>query len=172
MKIDYIEKKIKKNLINKKFKKWDKDTIDYMITIYEINYFSNIRIHIYLLLNDYINWLNKNNKTNINIYNINDLINLKKKMENNIDKISLDYNKDDLLIQNINDNEEYTFDNIIIFLTIFILCLFLYEILKKNFYSNNKIDKNNHYIFPTNNIFNKDLLENPIIKTVFNYFLE
>jgi hypothetical protein len=66
----YIEKKIKDQLINKDFKLWDKESIDFLLSIFEYekyNMFYNINL---MLLDDYIKWYSKNNHENSNNYSV------------------------------------------------------------------------------------------------------
>jgi hypothetical protein len=69
MEEEYIEKKIKEQLINKDFKLWDKESIDFLLSIFEnekYNMFYNVNL---MLLNDYIQWYSKNNNINDNVNN-------------------------------------------------------------------------------------------------------
>ena len=64
MEEEYIEKKIKEQLINKDFKLWDKESIDFLLSIFEnekYNMFYNVNL---MLLNDYIQWYSKNDNVN------------------------------------------------------------------------------------------------------------
>lgn len=89
MEKEYLEKKIKDDLINKDFKDWCKDSVDFLVSVYQFekcNSFFTINL---LLLKDYISWLKKNNvEQNDNIYTLDTLNKLyttiKKNIKNNI----------------------------------------------------------------------------------------
>lgn len=88
MEKEYLEKKIKDDLINKDFKDWCKDSVDFLVSVYQFekcNSFFTINL---LLLKDYISWLKKNNiETNDNVYTLDTLNKLyttiKKNIQNN-----------------------------------------------------------------------------------------
>jgi len=73
MEEEYIEKKIKDQLINKEFKLWDKESIDFLLSIFEYekyNMFYNINL---MLLDDYIKWYTKNINETSNNYSLENL---------------------------------------------------------------------------------------------------
>jgi len=73
MEEEYIEKKIKDQLINKEFKLWDKESIDFLLSIFEYekyNMFYNINL---MLLDDYIKWYTKNINEISNNYSLKNL---------------------------------------------------------------------------------------------------
>lgn len=57
---EYIEKKIKNELINKDFETWNKETINFLVSIYEHDKYNDFYSINLILLNDYINWYKKN----------------------------------------------------------------------------------------------------------------
>jgi hypothetical protein len=60
MEIEYIEKKIKDELINKPFREWNKDSIDFLLRVFESSiYYSFTTINL-ILFKDYISWKEKN----------------------------------------------------------------------------------------------------------------
>lgn len=73
MEEEYIEKKIKDQLINKEFKLWDKESIDFLLYIFEYekyNMFYNVNL---MLLDDYIKWYTKNINETPNNYSLENL---------------------------------------------------------------------------------------------------
>ena len=82
MEIEYIYKKIKDNLINIEFKNWTKESIHFLVSIFEFKKYDSLYDLNLLLLNDYINWQKKsdistrNRKKNNNIYNLDKLMNI------------------------------------------------------------------------------------------------
>lgn len=177
-------------LSNIKFKKWTTETIDYIITLYEIDQLSNDRVQLYIILNNYIIWLKKNKnyieQKNINQYSYEKLLKIKNNMKSFIDISPLD-NNIDILPLNSNDFENCeVFDysnhifNILLLLFIISFIIILYKSIFSN--SNNNINIpyhkphiiDNHTIFPTQNLLNNnlsDIINNPIIKTIINHFL-
>ena len=77
---EYIEKKIKDELVNKDFELWDKDSINFLVSIFEFQKYSEYYNINLMLLNDYISWYKKNNCHNPihnqNMYNLKDLMNI------------------------------------------------------------------------------------------------
>jgi hypothetical protein len=81
MENEYIEKKIKDQLVNKDFELWDKESIDFLISIFEhekYNTFYDINL---LLFDDYIKWytnkINENESLENKVINNYPLENLK-----------------------------------------------------------------------------------------------
>ena len=56
---EYIEKKIKNELINKEFELWDKESINFLLSIYEHKKYNDFYTINLILFNDYINWYKK-----------------------------------------------------------------------------------------------------------------
>lgn len=75
MELEYIKNKIKKELLKKKFKNWDKDTIIFLIYVFNNLKYSEFYEVNLLLLDDYIKWYQKNNTLN-DMYTIDKLIKL------------------------------------------------------------------------------------------------
>jgi hypothetical protein len=69
MEIEYIEKKIRDNLINKDFEEWNRESIDFLLSIYSNQYQSFYKINL-LLLEDYIRWYSKNKDKEIDNYSL------------------------------------------------------------------------------------------------------
>jgi hypothetical protein len=121
MEIEYIEKKIRDNLINKDFEEWNKESIDFLLSIFSNNYQSFYKINL-LLLEDYIRWYSRKN-IEIDNYSLED--------------IQFQYN----LINKKLDEDEGTFlscphFSISTFFFIFIFfIMFLSILFKKNTYS-------------------------------------
>jgi len=70
-----MEKNIKKKLLKKDFKKWDKKSILFLISVYKDEKFNSFYELNILLLDDYIKW-RVINSTDKDMYNLNKLINL------------------------------------------------------------------------------------------------
>jgi len=85
MEKEYLEKKIKNDLLNKDFKDWCKESIDLLASIFQFekcNSFFTINL---LLLKDYISWIKKNNiEENENIYTLDTLTKLYNTITQNI----------------------------------------------------------------------------------------
>lgn len=85
MEKEYLEKKIKNDLINKDFKDWCKESVDLLVSIFQFekcNSFFTINL---LLLKDYISWIKKNNiETNENVYTVDTLTKLYNTISQNI----------------------------------------------------------------------------------------
>jgi hypothetical protein len=180
------------NLFDLKFKKWNSEIIDHIITLYEINDFSNHRTHLYILFNNYINWYNKNQNDIIHKkndqYSYEKLLIIKNKMKSFINISSLDSNENNI-ISNKNNNYEYydEFDHcevndytnyIFTFILFVIFILFIHNLFGS--FKNNNIET--HTVFPTKDLFNNhfpdikditngNILDNPIIKLFVNKFL-
>ena len=75
MELKYIKSKIKKELLKKKFKNWNKDTIIFLIYIFNNLKYSEFYEVNLLLLDDYIKWYQKNNTLN-DMYTLDKLIKL------------------------------------------------------------------------------------------------
>ena len=184
--IEYIEKKIRDQLINKNFKLWDRESINFLISIFDKdNYKSLYNINL-ILLNDYIDWYLKNIKNNYyNMYSFNNLeyiYNLIK--ENTINNIeskdtylnileNLDKEKNEKNIIN-NDIDccflYYIIDNFknyinidtfnFLLSTIFIIFIILFRYLILLFTKN----KEKKYILEVNIPISDKLINNPITK--------
>lgn len=75
MELEYIKNKIKKELLKVKFKNWNKDTIIFLVYVFnDIKYSEFYEVNL-LLLDDYIKWYQKNNTLN-DMYTIDKLIKL------------------------------------------------------------------------------------------------
>ena len=70
-----MEKNVKKKLLKKDFKKWDKESINFLISVYKDEKFNSFYELNILLLDDYIKW-RIINSTDKNMYNLNKLIDL------------------------------------------------------------------------------------------------
>jgi hypothetical protein len=82
MEKEYLEKKIKSELVNKDFKEWCKESIEFLVSVFQFescNSFFTINL---LLLKDYISWSKKNNNDDKeeknDIYDLETLTNLYK----------------------------------------------------------------------------------------------
>jgi hypothetical protein len=77
---EYIEKKIKTELVNKDFELWDKDSINFLVSIFEFEKYGEYYNINLMLLNDYIIWYKKNNCQNAihnqNMYTLKELMNI------------------------------------------------------------------------------------------------
>lgn len=180
--IEYIEKKIRDQLINKNFKLWDKESINFLISIFDKDYKSLYNINL-ILLNDYIDWYLKNIKNNYNMYSIDNLeyiYNLIK--ENTINNIknkdtylnileNLDKEKNEKNINELNCCFIYdTIDNFknyinidifnFLFTIIFIIFIILFRYLMLLFTQN----KEKKYILELNIPISDKLINNPITK--------
>lgn len=95
--IEYIEKKIKNELIDKDFNDWNKESILFLSSIFEFKKYSKLYDLNLILLNDYIKWYQKkfdNNETIEKMYNIE----LLKKLYN-------------LIKEDIHYNENYNYES-------------------------------------------------------------
>lgn len=115
----YIQNKLKKELLNKEFKFWNYDTIDFLIYIYDFDeYYLYYNMNL-LLLEDYIKWYEENSsEININMYSLEKLCQLRDKIKNDLN-ISNCYKN---FLNNKNIKYESIFDNIY-FMFIFILII-------------------------------------------------
>jgi hypothetical protein len=108
---EYIEKKIKEELINKEFELWDKESINFLISIFEFEKYSEFYQINLMLLNDYINWYKKNicqNEIhNQNMYHIKDLMNIYCIINEDI-YYNVHYNYVNIL----NKNYNYSYNNL------------------------------------------------------------
>jgi hypothetical protein len=113
MEREYLEKKIKSELINKEFKEWCKESIEFLVSIFQFESCHSFFTVNLLLLKNYISWLKKNNNFEDNeIYDLETLNSLYKTIKKNIEKnkyISYDplLNKESLLEE---DEENYCYD--------------------------------------------------------------
>jgi Fe2+ transport system protein B len=71
----YMKRKIKKELIKKKFNKWNKESINLLVYVYQSNKYESFFEINTLLLDDYIKWY-KNQPINYDMYNFNTLVKL------------------------------------------------------------------------------------------------
>lgn len=71
----YIKRKIKKELIKKKFNKWNKESINLLVYVYKSNKYESFFEINTLLLDDYIKWY-KEQPINYDMYKFNTLVNL------------------------------------------------------------------------------------------------
>jgi hypothetical protein len=109
MEIKYLEKKIKKNLIKKKFKNWNKESINFLASIYNSSKYHELYDLNLILLDDYISWYKKNNNVTEQ-YSLEKLIDLYCLINTNIYKnIYIDYK--DFLMNKIDNNTENRTDN-------------------------------------------------------------
>jgi hypothetical protein len=108
---EYIEKKIKEELINKEFELWDKESINFLISIFEFEKYSEFYHINLMLLNDYINWYKKNTCQNEihnqNMYHIKDLMNIYCIINEDI-YYNVHYNYVNIL----NKNYNYSYNNL------------------------------------------------------------
>jgi hypothetical protein len=161
MEIEFIENKIKNEILNNKFEDWNKNTIDLIISIFEINIYYKYYHIIYITLNDYIKWYQKNDKFKNEIYNLDKLIILRDNIKKDLN--ITDYYKNlDNNINIIDEEYDYCFINItnityaIILTLLFIIFKYLLSfIFSCDKYYNNFIERNN-----SNNILNNNLNNN------------
>jgi hypothetical protein len=115
---EYIEKKINDELIKKDFKLWNKESIDFLLFIFEYkkyNVFHNVNL---ILLNDYIKWYSENMIEDPNIYSLENLKHIYSLIKEDIsNNIYYNYvkilNKLNNVSTNDNINNEYTLENIL-----------------------------------------------------------
>jgi hypothetical protein len=174
MEKQFINKRIKKNFMNKDFSEWNKDTIDYLVMLISINKFNTYHNVLFILLNDYIFWY-KNDKINLSkdvvnnpeskenkekelpskLYTLEELINIKNELylilyKDNLSSESL-LTVDDNLYKNREYINDFGDDDIIIdnYFTIenvfyFIFLILGLFILKNLFTLLNNNNYNNH----------------------------
>jgi hypothetical protein len=164
MKIEtnYLEKKIKKKLVNKKFKKWNKDSIKFLVSIFEYPKYDKLYDFNLNLLDDYINWYKKNTYIT-DQYPLDKLIDLYCLINCNLYK-NININYIDFLEKNNNNIPNNSifdiyFYALIAFLLIMIKYLFSFEF-------NQKKEEKKH-IFELQIPIPDNILNNPLIK----YFL-
>jgi hypothetical protein len=157
MEKEYIENKIKKELFEKDFAIWNKETIKFILHIFDLHNYHQYFNMLLLILNDYIIWYKNNDTINDTIiehdmYNIDDLINIyeiiKKDMNINNSYIGTLENKKEIEIETIKHNEE---DNIL---------------------DNNNIDDNQKLHCPLHNLLNVSNIMYGIILTIFLIILK
>jgi hypothetical protein len=104
---EYIDKKIKTELVEKDFHKWNKESIIFLVSIFEYKKLNSFYDFNLILLNDYIKWyknyLNNDTKNNIDMYNLESLINLYSLIKHDI-RNEQNYNYEDILDENIQEN--------------------------------------------------------------------
>jgi hypothetical protein len=169
----YIEKKIKKEFIKKDFANWDKNSIDLLILMLQLTDYKKYHNMLFLLLNDYIIWLN-NNKIIKDNYSINELNDLK----DGIFK-ELYYSNNDKNIEIYEYDSIINIDNISYAILLTILSIIFKYIFSLLFNSNTKVDNNvlNNNVLNNsllnNNVLNNDknFLDNPIILKLLNHFI-
>jgi hypothetical protein len=76
MEEEYIQKKIKDKLINTEFKNWNKESINFLISIFEFEKYSSLYSVNLMLLNDYIDWYKINKDNNVVMYELDKLMNI------------------------------------------------------------------------------------------------
>ena len=90
MEREYIQKKIKSELISTDFKNWNKESIHLLVYVFEFDFLSDLYNLNLLLLKDYIDWCKKNigchESIHDDIYQVFELENIYSKI------ISFDYN--------------------------------------------------------------------------------
>jgi len=123
MDIEYIENRIKAELLNKPFEAWNYNTIDFLIYIYDFEQYNQYYNMNLLLLEDYINWYQEqsseiSNKT----YSLEKLLDLKNEIKKNLNVSN--YYKNFL---NNNKEKIYNtiFDNIYFLFIIIVMIIFL-----------------------------------------------
>lgn len=138
MEIEFIENRIKNQLLDKPFKDWNYDTIDFLIHIYDFDQYSQFHNMNLLLLEDYINWYKENSvEINNKMYSLERLIELKNKLKE-------DLNISDYYINFLNNKIEKEkiynsiFDNMYFLFIIISMIVFL---IIKSFFSFIPIEK-------------------------------
>ena len=160
MEIEYIEKKIKNELINKDFKLWNKESIDLLLSVFEnekYNKFFNINL---LLLDDYIKWYSKNKDEIIDNYSLENLQGNHTLIKNNINcnytgKIDEDL---DLFSYFSGVFYEYIF---VICIVLYVIISFIISLLKVK---DEKKKEEKNYIYEVKIPFPNELLNNPLVK--------
>ena len=76
MEKEYIEKKIKDELINKDFELWNKESINFLVSIFEfVKYTEYYSVNL-ILLNDYISWYKAKESDSPHMYSLKSLMNI------------------------------------------------------------------------------------------------
>ena len=175
-----IQQKIKKDLINKEFKDWDKTSINFLISIFEFEKYNSIYNVNLLLLNDYIRWYKKtyNGENNEKMYKIENLEYIYCLINSQIYYgLTEDYIKilnkieENPYYYNILDKIKYIYD---IFYTnigfVILFCIIIIKYIITNIYiflkKEEKIEQ--RHIFEIKIPIPDNLINNPLIK----YFLE
>lgn len=76
MEEEYIQKKIKDKLINVEFKNWNKESINFLLSIFEFEKYSSLYSVNLMLLDDYILWYKDNTDSKFNMYELDKLRNI------------------------------------------------------------------------------------------------
>ena len=161
MELEYLEKKIKKNLVKKNFRKWNKKSIHFLVSIYENEKYKEFYDFNLILLDDYIIWYKKNSYIN-DQYSLDKLIDLYCLISNNVYKnIYTNY------IPFLEDRELTKKDSFwdIYFFAIFAIILLIIKCFS-NLLLNKKIEEKKQLLELQIPI-PEDILKNPLIK----YFL-
>jgi len=159
--VEYLEKKIKKKLVKKHFRKWNKESIKYLVSIFEYPKYDKLYNFNLILLDDYINWYKKNSYIT-DQYSLDKLIDLYCLINSNIYR-NIYINYDNLLDDIKTDNKESVFD--IYFFGIIILILITIKYLFSIIYGQKREEKKN--IFQLQIPIPENIINNPLIK----YFL-
>lgn len=96
----YVKRKIKKELLKKKFENWDKESIIFLTYVFTNKKYESYHEINLLLLDDYIKWYKKNDINKNNMYDLDKLINLYCLI------------KEDLLYERSNDYTNFLNNNI------------------------------------------------------------
>ena len=112
---EYIEKKIKTELLEKDFIKWNKDSIIFLVSIFEYKKLNSFYDFNLILLNDYIKWyknyLNTNNDTKKDTNN--DTNNDTKDDKIDMYKLELLTNIYSLIKDDIKNQQNYNYEDIL-----------------------------------------------------------
>ena len=179
--IEYIEKKIKKELIDNDFNNWNKESILFLSSIFEFKKYNKLYDLNLILLNDYIKWYEKNTEQKIeSMYNIELLKKLYILIKEDI-LYNEHYNYENFLnenkIENISNNKnyytifDYFYSNNYCGLSMGLMMTIIYIILKyiiALFYNKKKEEK--RHIFELKIPIPDNLINNSLIKLFLDKF--
>jgi len=159
--VEYLEKKIKKKLVKKHFRKWNKDSIKFLASMFEYPKYDKLYDFNLILLDDYINWYKKNSYIT-DQYSLDKLIDLYCLINSNIYR-NIYTNYDNLLDDIKTDNKESVLD--IYFFGIIAVIIITIKYLFSIIYSQKIEEKKN--VFQLQIPIPDNIINNPLIK----YFL-
>lgn len=153
----FLQKKIKEYFINKPFQEWNKETIDYLVMLININDYQEYHNMLFLLLNDYLLWIKNNisidsDSDETNKYSYNDLLKIKNDLHDKLYKVVEqnnriyinDFGDDDIIQYNL-----FTTENLLYFI-FFMLCLlvirFLFSLVSHHDYNYNSYEHLSKYV--------------------------
>lgn len=170
MEIEYSKKKIKNQLLNKEFNKWNKDSIITLTSIFQYSQCEELYTINLMLLDDYIKWYETcKDALLLNQYSLKKLIDLQKLIKDDLYH-NEHYNYESYLNEEVNIKndykEEYSLINDYSFYTLFMGIFLVMYLIFSNLsccFSNKRVEiqRSDHELkLPLP----EDLMSNPLIK--------